>query len=170
MTPSPVVTGLSPNEGPPGTRIKIRGENFGSQPSDLTGLTICGMDCLLTAEWKSPNKIIAISGPIKGKGNVIVTTKHGGTGTCNVTFKGYMLPNIGPLKESAVWVEETVFSWGRNALSPNSFQQDDPLGLSVEENENKISEEELQTNFPGKYITYMSNANPKLLFRPNLFK
>ncbi|CAG9829620.1 unnamed protein product [Diabrotica balteata] len=151
MAPPPIVTGLSPNEGPPGTRIKIRGENFGSQPSDLIGLTICGMDCLLTAEWKSPNKIIAISGPIKGKGDVIVTTKYGGTGTCNVTFRGYHLATIGPLKESAVWVEETpIYSWGRHSLSPSSFQQEDPLGLSVEEAENKISEEELLGYFPGK--------------------
>ncbi|CAG9854295.1 unnamed protein product [Phyllotreta striolata] len=151
MAPPPIVTGLSPNEGPPGTRIKIRGENFGSQPSDLTGLTICGMDCLLTAEWKSPNKIIAISGPVKGKGDVIVTTKYGGTGTCNVTFRGYHLATIGPMKESAVWVEETpMYSWGRHSLSPSSFQQEDPLGLSVEETENKISEEDLQNYFPGK--------------------
>ncbi|XP_028138176.2 exocyst complex component 2 [Diabrotica virgifera virgifera] len=151
MAPPPIVTGLSPNEGPPGTRIKIRGENFGSQPSDLIGLTICGMDCLLTAEWKTPNKVIAISGPIKGKGDVIVTTKYGGTGTCNVTFRGYHLATIGPLKESAVWVEETpIYSWGRHSLSPSSFQQEDPLGLSVEEAENKISEEELLGYFPGK--------------------
>lgn len=71
MGPPPIVTGLSPNEGPPGTRIKIRGENLGKSPQDLIGLTICGVDSLLTAEWKSENKIIAISGPIKGKGTVI---------------------------------------------------------------------------------------------------
>ncbi|VEN39556.1 unnamed protein product [Callosobruchus maculatus] len=151
MAPPPIVSGLSPNEGPPGTRIKIRGENFGSQPSDLIGLTICGVDCLLTAEWKSPNKIIAISGTGKGKGEVIVTTKYGGTGTCNVTFKGYHLTTIGPMKESAVWVEETpLFSWGRHSLSPTSFQQEDPLGLSIEETENKISEDFLINHFPGK--------------------
>lgn len=151
MAPPPVVTGLSPNEGPPGTRIKIRGEYFGTKPTDLVGLTICGVDCLLTAEWKSENKIIAISGPIKGKGDVIVTTRLGGTGTCNVTFRGYHLATIGPMKESAVWVEEVPFySWGRHSLSPSSYQQEDPLGLSVDETENKISEEDLMTNFPGK--------------------
>lgn len=37
MAPPPVVTGLSPIEGPPGTRITIRGENFGNKPSDLIG-------------------------------------------------------------------------------------------------------------------------------------
>ncbi|KAJ8933784.1 hypothetical protein NQ314_013820 [Rhamnusium bicolor] len=55
------------------------------------------------------------------------------------------------MKESAVWVEEApLFSWGRHSLSPSSYQQEDPLGLSVEENENKISEEDLVMYFPGK--------------------
>lgn len=35
---------------------------------------------------------------------MIVTTKSGGAGTCNVTFKGYHIATIGPMKESAVWV------------------------------------------------------------------
>lgn len=39
MGPPPVVTGLSPNEGPPGTVVKIRGENLGESPSDLIGET-----------------------------------------------------------------------------------------------------------------------------------
>ncbi|KAJ3639449.1 hypothetical protein Zmor_002810 [Zophobas morio] len=151
MAPPPVVTGLSPNEGLPGTRITIRGENFGSKPTDLIGLTICGFDCLLSAEWKSPNKIIAISGPVKGKGEVIVATRLGGIGTCNVTFKGYH-ETIGPMKESAVWVEETtpLFVWGRHSLSPSSYQQEDPLGLSVEGNDKKFPEEDLMSYFPEK--------------------
>ncbi|XP_066262010.1 exocyst complex component 2 [Euwallacea similis] len=149
--PPPVVTGLSPNEGPPGTRIKIRGENLGKSPQDLIGLTICGVDSLLTAEWKSVNKIIAISGPIKGKGDVIVTTRSGGVGSCNVTFKGYQIATIGPLKESAVWVEETeFFTWGRHSLSPSSYQQEDPLGLSVEDSEKKVSEDDLLLYYPSK--------------------
>lgn len=37
MTPPPVVTGLSPIEGPPGTRLTIRGENLGTSPKDLIG-------------------------------------------------------------------------------------------------------------------------------------
>lgn len=57
----------------------------------MSGLSICGFDCLLSAEWKTPNKIIAISGPVKGKGEVIVTTRYGGVGTCSVTFKGTQL-------------------------------------------------------------------------------
>lgn len=152
MAPPPVVTGLSPNEGPPGTRIKIRGEHFGTKPTDLIGLSICGCDCLLSAEWKSENKIIAISGPAKGKGEVIVTTRYGGVGTCNVSFKSFQISTvIGPMKESAVWVEESnTFSWGRHSLSPSIYQQEDPLGLLVEENDNKIREDDLLSNFPNK--------------------
>lgn len=49
---------------------------------------------------------------------------------------------IGPMKESAVWVEEAplqTLAWGRRSLSPTSYQQEDPLGLSVEENEYESS-------------------------------
>lgn len=38
MAPPPVVTGLSPKEGPPGTRVTIRGEFLGSKPTDLIGM------------------------------------------------------------------------------------------------------------------------------------
>lgn len=34
----PVVTGVSPKEGPPGTRVTIRGENLGYGPDDITGI------------------------------------------------------------------------------------------------------------------------------------
>ena len=34
---SPVVTGISPAEGPPGTKVKIRGENLGKSAADLLG-------------------------------------------------------------------------------------------------------------------------------------
>lgn len=37
MAPQPVVTGLSPKEGPPGTRIIIRGEFLGTKATDLIG-------------------------------------------------------------------------------------------------------------------------------------
>lgn len=88
MGPPPVVTGVSPKEGPPGTRVTVRGEFLGTGPTDLQGLTICGCDCLLSAEWKSSNKIIARSGPGKGRGDIIVTTRFGGRGTSTVQFRG----------------------------------------------------------------------------------
>jgi len=37
MAPQPVVTGLSPKEGPPGTRVTIRGEFLGKKLNDLIG-------------------------------------------------------------------------------------------------------------------------------------
>ena len=35
----PVVSGVSPNEGPPGTRLTIRGENLGDSPRDVMGVS-----------------------------------------------------------------------------------------------------------------------------------
>lgn len=98
--PPPLVTGVSPKEGPPGTRVVIRGENLGRDVKDLIGLKICGVDCLLSAEWNSPSKIIARTGPGKGKGDIQVITRSGGKGSCTVGFKGYFV-QIGPLQESA---------------------------------------------------------------------
>lgn len=37
MVAPPIVTGISPKEGPPGTRVTIRGENLGTKPQDLAG-------------------------------------------------------------------------------------------------------------------------------------
>lgn len=61
------------------------------------GLTVCGADCTLFAEWKSPNKILARTGAGEGRGDIVVTTKSGGPGTCMVKFYGY-LEVVGPLK------------------------------------------------------------------------
>ena len=38
MRPPPVVTGISPAEGPPGTKVIIRGEHLGVNAKDVTGL------------------------------------------------------------------------------------------------------------------------------------
>ncbi|KAK4306275.1 hypothetical protein Pmani_021897 [Petrolisthes manimaculis] len=152
MPLAPVVTGISPIEGVPGTKVTIRGENLGNRPEDLIGLTICGVDCLMTGEWKTSNKIVARSGAGIGKGDIIVTTKQGARGTSTVQFRGYQ-ETMGPLKESAVWVDETIFlnmAFGRKRpMSPASALQEDPLGLSVEGNDRKVLEEDLQDMFPG---------------------
>ncbi|XP_055588064.1 exocyst complex component 2 [Uranotaenia lowii] len=149
MVNRPVVTGLSPKEGPPGTRVTIRGEFLGTKASDLVGLTICGCDCLLSAEWKSDKKIIARTGAAKGKGDIIVTTRYGGTGTSTVQFRAYY-ETIGPMKESAVWIEESPMqslAWGRRSLAPSGYIQEDPLGLSIEGNDKKFPED-LRDIFP----------------------
>ncbi|CAG0913248.1 unnamed protein product [Notodromas monacha] len=160
----PVVTGISPKEGPPGTRITIRGENFGKKADDLIQLTVCGVDCTLFAEWKSPNKILARVGAGEGRGDIIVTTKQGGPGTCMVKFYGY-LEAVGPLKESAVWIEERFqFSSPRRRMTASSMpgnivpaavamqevEDDDPLGLSDEPNEqgtkNSVADDNISSN------------------------
>ncbi|XP_050665877.1 exocyst complex component 2 [Leptidea sinapis] len=150
MGPPPVVTGISPKEGPPGTRVTIRGEFLGISATDLVGLKICGCDCLLSAEWKSINKIVARSGPCKGRGDIIVSTRSGGEGTSTVQFRGYH-ESIGPVKESAVWVEEAApppLPWGRRPMSPTAYTPPDPLGLSTEGDECKFPEEDLNELFP----------------------
>jgi exocyst complex component 2 len=88
MGPPTIVTGLSSKEDPPGTRVTIRGKFLGTGPADLQGLTICSCDCLFSAECKSSNKIIARSGPAKGHGGIIVTTRYGRRGTSTVQFWG----------------------------------------------------------------------------------
>ena len=55
----------------------------------VAALRICGVDCLLSAEWKSPNKIIARTGQTKGNGEIVVVTRSGGVGSCTVLFRGY---------------------------------------------------------------------------------
>ncbi|CAH1269792.1 Hypp4243 [Branchiostoma lanceolatum] len=149
MPKEPKVTGLSPNEGPPGTKVTIRGENLGTGATDLTGLTICGVNCLLTAEWVSPSKITCKTGLCKGKGEVIVTTRSGGLGTCTVTFRGYVM-QTGPLEESAVWIDEstTTDKRGRSKSSSALFRKnEDPLGMSME-GKGKFPIDQLEEMFP----------------------
>lgn len=95
--PAPLVTGISPKEGPPGTKITIRGEHLGTKANDLISVNICGGNC--SFEWTSRNKIIARTGinGSKGKGDIIVTTLSGGPGTSTVQFRTYF-ESIGPLK------------------------------------------------------------------------
>ncbi|KAK7114741.1 exocyst complex component 2-like [Littorina saxatilis] len=148
----PLVTGVSPKEGPPGTRITIRGENLGLDVRDLIGLKICGMDCLLFAEWISPSKIVARTGAGKGKGDVQVFTKSGGKGTCTVGFRGYFL-QIGPLQESAMWIDESQtvranLDHGRPSAAAPLKEEEDPLGISDEGDRAKMTEGELLELFP----------------------
>ena len=43
----PVVSGVSPNEGPPGTKLTIRGENLGNSLKDIMGVSLCVPSILL---------------------------------------------------------------------------------------------------------------------------
>jgi len=108
MAPEPKVTGLSPMTGPPGTKITVRGENFGQSGEDIIKLTINGADCLPYLEWKSPKKIITRCSRALGSGDVLLTTKSGGAGTCDVQFNCYD-EIVGPTDEAAIWVNEIDF-------------------------------------------------------------
>ncbi|ESN97150.1 hypothetical protein HELRODRAFT_193281 [Helobdella robusta] len=167
----PQVTGISPKEGPPGTRVTIRGENLGVDAKDLIGLKICDVDCLLSAVWKSSKQIIARTGQAKVRGDIIVTTRSGGVGSSTVQFRGFKI-QIGPLQDSAIWVDEsqlytTLAQRDRTAASINQQlgigEDDDPLGICDESNDSakKISEEELQELIPeGSGNTSLENFDP----------
>ncbi|KAI5090576.1 exocyst complex component 2, partial [Silurus meridionalis] len=148
----PLVTGISPNEGTPWTKVTIRGENLGNGPKDLIGLSICGHNCLLTAEWMSASKIVCRVGPAKDdKGEIIVTTRSGGLGTSTVSFKVLKADKIDILEQSAVWVDEVNYydlRLNRNkGISPLSLRQADPLG--IETDKGKYTQKELESWFPG---------------------
>ncbi|XP_056377020.1 exocyst complex component 2 isoform X2 [Hyla sarda] len=149
----PLVTGISPKEGISWTKVTIRGENLGTGPSDLIGLTICGHNCLLTAEWISASKIVCRVGQDKNdKGDIIVTTKSGGKGTSTVFFKLVKPDKIGILDASAVWVEEMNYydlRTDRNkGISPLSQRPANPLGIDIDRG--KVPHSDFEALFPGK--------------------
>ncbi|XP_041696134.1 exocyst complex component 2 isoform X1 [Coregonus clupeaformis] len=148
----PLVTGISPNEGTSWTKVTIRGENLGTGPADLVGLSICGHNCLLTAEWMSASKIVCHVGPAKDdKGEIIVSTKSGGHGTSTVSFKLLKAEKIGILDQSAVWVDEMNYydmRTDRNkGISPLSLRPSNPLGIDVDKG--KVPLKDLEAMFPG---------------------
>nr|XP_055042781.1 exocyst complex component 2 [Misgurnus anguillicaudatus]XP_055042782.1 exocyst complex component 2 [Misgurnus anguillicaudatus] len=148
----PLVTGISPNEGTPWTKVTIRGENLGTGPNDLIGLSICGHNCLLTAEWMSASKIVCRVGPAKDdKGEIVVTTRSGGRGTSTVSFKVLKPERIGILDQSAVWVDELNYydmRTDRNkGISPLSLRPANPLGIEIDKG--KVPLKDLENMFPG---------------------
>uniref|UniRef100_A0A672R6K3 Exocyst complex component 2 n=1 Tax=Sinocyclocheilus grahami TaxID=75366 RepID=A0A672R6K3_SINGR len=147
----PLVTGISPNEGAPWTKVTIRGENLGTGPNDLIGLSICGHNCLLTAEWMSASKIVCRVGPAKDdKGEIIVTTRSGGQGTSTVSFKLLKPERIGILDQSAVWLDELNYydmRTDRNkGISPLSLRPANPLGIEIDKG--KVPLKDLENMFP----------------------
>jgi len=106
----PEVSGVSPKEGLPGTKVTIRGQNLGTSKEDIkckvilqqqlycteklffrsppTAVTICGKDCTSSLEYFSTKKLICLTPNIGGAGEIIVTTQSGGRGKCTVKFIG----------------------------------------------------------------------------------
>lgn len=132
---------------------------MGTGPTDLIGLTICGHNCLLTAEWMSASKIVCRVGQAKNdKGDIIVTTKSGGKGTSTVSFKLLKPEKIGILDQSAVWVDEMNYydmRTDRNkGIPPLSLRPANPLGIDIEKS--KFPQKDLEMLFPGMSADFTS--------------
>ncbi|KAH9400765.1 Exocyst complex component 2 [Tyrophagus putrescentiae] len=105
---APKVTGISPKDGVPRTKLTIRGENLGVDQDDVVSLRICDVECIIFLDWVSPQKLITRSPHGVGNGHtgdVIVTTKRGGVGISTVQFTPIEEP-IGLTTPSGVWVDE----------------------------------------------------------------
>ncbi|KAL6729052.1 hypothetical protein Aduo_000144 [Ancylostoma duodenale] len=158
----PTVTGLSPTEGTPGTQITIRGENLGTDQNDLLMLFICGTDCLHTAKWKTDKKIVARLGQAnRGLGEVKIATKSGGRGICNVKFRVF-IAQVGPLEESAVWVDETQTVPGREAVRTVAQTTEERDALGLKPTTKKMDPALLSKMFPdGSGNIRMESFNPQ---------
>ncbi|VDN23970.1 unnamed protein product [Cylicostephanus goldi] len=158
----PTVTGLSPTEGTPGTQITIRGENLGTDQNDLLMLFICGTDCLQTAKWKTEKKIVARLGQAnRGLGEVKIATKSGGRGICNVKFRVF-IAQVGPLEESAVWVDETQTVPGREAVRTVAQTTEERDALGLKPTTKKLDPAFLSKMFPdGSGNIRMESFNPQ---------
>ncbi|KAI2805466.1 Exocyst complex component 2 [Blomia tropicalis] len=106
MANIPKVTGISPKEGLPRTKLTIRGENLGIDQDDVISVKICEIECNIFTDWISPQKIIIRSPHTNGTGDVIVTTKRGGVGISMIKFRAYEEP-VGLTTPSGVWVDES---------------------------------------------------------------
>lgn len=97
--------------------------------SSSSGLSICGHNCLLTAEWMSASKIVCRVGPAKDdKGEIIVTTKSGGLGTSTVSFRLLKPERIGELHSVihglCKWFQTSLINLTRHCTS-QTFQKVD---------------------------------------------
>lgn len=167
---APSVSGISPAEGPPGTTVKIRGENLGVGSKDIIAVYICNVNCTYTAEWQHSGLIHARTGMGLGMGDIIVATKSGGMGTSLVKFRGYM-PRVGLLTEAAVWVDEsklfeekptTTLTNSRNYSQNSTYT--DPLGVAPEETGAVLPADKIEEWYPE------SSSNPlSEKFNPSRF-
>ncbi|THD28494.1 Exocyst complex component 2 [Fasciola hepatica] len=104
--PPPLVTGISPIEGHPGTKLTIRGENLGVTASDLTHVFINQIDVGPTAQWFSSKKITAITPLGEGEMEVVVVTNSGKFGSATVSYRQTAKRNVGPQTSVSHWPED----------------------------------------------------------------
>ncbi|EDV25447.1 uncharacterized protein TRIADDRAFT_55542 [Trichoplax adhaerens] len=144
----PKVTGISPKDGIPGTLLTIRGENLGLNAQDLIHVMVCGFDCILNATYMSQSKIVCKTGFGLGNGEVIVTTKSGGEGTCTVTFLAYAPDRIDPMTPFPMWIPEDTSDdeIATTGVKRKPIAFNDPLGLPVAA-ESDIPKDELEAYY-----------------------
>lgn len=77
--------------------------------------------------------VLGVGQAKRGIGEVVLLTKSMGKSTSNVTFRVFIV-QVGPLEESAVWVDETRTVPGREVVRnvPETTTIVDALGLKIE--------------------------------------
>lgn len=93
--PPAQVTGISPIEGVPGTKLTLRGEHFGQSALDLTHVFVGGIDVSPSARWFSPRKLSVITPLGTGELEIVVVTRSGGIGTSELTYTQNVGQKIG---------------------------------------------------------------------------
>eukprot|EP00731_Ephydatia_muelleri_P020299 Em0013g26a len=126
MAEPPTVSGVSPREGFPGTKVTIRGENLGNSKGDVIGLTIGSVSCVASLEYVSAKKLVCLSGTAVGKCQIIVQTSSGGEGTCTVVFNG-LVPERPPLLDPEVESDE----WKEEAFAPLPFMKQEAKAAQI---------------------------------------
>ncbi|KAL5471586.1 hypothetical protein EMCRGX_G029713 [Ephydatia muelleri] len=126
MAEPPTVSGVSPREGFPGTKVTIRGENLGNSKGDVIGLTIGSVSCVASLEYVSAKKLVCLSGTAVGKCQIIVQTSSGGEGTCTVVFNG-LVPERPPLLDPEVESDE----WKDEAFAPLPFMKQEAKAAQI---------------------------------------
>lgn len=104
--PPAQVTGISPVEGVPGTKLTLRGENFGQTALDLTHVFVGGIDVSPSARWFSSRKLSVITPLGTGELEIVVVTKSGGIGTSELTYSQHVDQKIGPQEQVSYWPED----------------------------------------------------------------
>ncbi|KAM7543045.1 hypothetical protein Aperf_G00000010691 [Anoplocephala perfoliata] len=104
--PPAQVTGISPVEGVPGTKLTLRGENFGQSALDLTHVFVGGIDVSPSARWFSSRKLSVITPLGTGELEIVVVTKSGGIGTSELTYSQHVDQKIGPQEQVSYWPED----------------------------------------------------------------
>jgi exocyst complex component 2 len=173
----PVVSGVSPNEGQPGTRLTIRGENLGDSLRDILDIKIGGHSCKESLEYFSSKKLFCLTPNVEGRSQIIITTLSGGTGTCTVTYYGLAreaTPKLDPLEESAVWQEEDVdllVTYSAKLPTPvYTRRKIEPLGppsAASAGGKKKLGRENLGAMFPhGETWLIWTQSNHRIFVNP----